>query len=66
MLGPGDNMPSFKELKSPHKDGSVFGNTQLEALNCILPPTSPTDKPLQLPLHNVYKSGGLQLITELN
>ncbi|KAH0512794.1 Elongation factor 1-alpha 1 [Microtus ochrogaster] len=40
-------------------DGSANGNTLLEALDCILPPTRPTDKPLQLTLQDVYKTGGI-------
>ncbi|KAM7322069.1 hypothetical protein ACRRTK_018910 [Alexandromys fortis] len=40
-------------------DGSASGNTLLEALDCILPPTRPTDKPLRLPLQDVYKTGGI-------
>ncbi|EHB03368.1 Elongation factor 1-alpha 1 [Heterocephalus glaber] len=39
--------------------GSFNGTTLLEALDCILPPTRPTDKPLQLPLQDVYKIGGI-------
>ncbi|XP_011819169.1 PREDICTED: elongation factor 1-alpha 1-like isoform X2 [Colobus angolensis palliatus] len=35
------------------------GTTLLEALDCILPPTRPTDKPLRLPLQDVYKIGGI-------
>ena len=30
----------------------------LEALDCILPPTRPTDEPLHLPRQDVYKIGG--------
>ncbi|KAK2090400.1 Elongation factor 1-alpha 1 [Saguinus oedipus] len=30
-----------------------------EALDCILPPTHPTDKPLHLPLQDVYKTDGM-------
>jgi elongation factor 1-alpha len=33
--------------------------TLLEALDTILPPTRPTDKPLRLPLQDVYKIGGI-------
>lgn len=40
------------------KDGSASGTTLLEALDSILPPTRPTDKPLRLPLQDVYKIGG--------
>ncbi|KAK2081905.1 Elongation factor 1-alpha 1 [Saguinus oedipus] len=42
MLKPSANMPWFK-------DGNASGTTLLEALNCILTPTRPTDKPLHLP-----------------
>uniref|UniRef100_A0A8C2MNC8 EEF1A1 n=1 Tax=Cricetulus griseus TaxID=10029 RepID=A0A8C2MNC8_CRIGR len=35
------------------------GTTLLEALDCILSPTRPTDKPLRLPLQGVYKIGGI-------
>ncbi|KAL4824487.1 hypothetical protein H8958_021869 [Nasalis larvatus] len=31
----------------------------LEVLDCILPPTHPTDKPLCLPLQDVHKIGGI-------
>uniref|UniRef100_A0A2I2YYA9 Elongation factor 1-alpha n=1 Tax=Gorilla gorilla gorilla TaxID=9595 RepID=A0A2I2YYA9_GORGO len=44
MLEPSANMPWFKGWK---------------ALDCILPPTRPTDKPLRLPLQDVYKIGGI-------
>merc|ERR1712080_695394 len=33
--------------------------TLLEALDSIIPPTRPTDKPLRLPLQDVYKIGGI-------
>merc|ERR1712088_1118069 len=35
------------------------GKTLLEALDAIVPPTRPTDKPLRLPLQDVYKIGGI-------
>uniref|UniRef100_A0A8C4FCP4 Elongation factor 1-alpha n=1 Tax=Dicentrarchus labrax TaxID=13489 RepID=A0A8C4FCP4_DICLA len=38
---------------------SNFGTTLLEALDAILPPARPTDKPLRLPLQDVYKIGGI-------
>ena len=58
MLEPSANMPCFKGWKVTRKDGSASGTTLLEALDCILPPTRPTDKPLRLPLQDVYKIGG--------
>ncbi|XP_048209958.1 elongation factor 1-alpha 1-like isoform X2 [Perognathus longimembris pacificus] len=57
MLEPSANMPWFKGWKVTRKDGSASGTTLLEALDCILPPTRPTDKPLCLPLQDVYKIG---------
>lgn len=35
------------------------GPTLLEALDNINPPARPTDKPLRLPLQDVYKIGGI-------
>ncbi|XDA72446.1 hypothetical protein R6Z07M_002716 [Ovis aries] len=46
-------------MEVTHKDGNASGTTLLEALDCILPPTRPTDKPLHLPLQDVYKIGGI-------
>lgn len=37
------------------KDGNASGTILLGALDYILPPTHPTDKPLQLLLQHVYK-----------
>ena len=41
------------------KSGKVTGKTLLEAIDAIEPPTRPTDKPLRLPLQDVYKIGGI-------
>ncbi|EPY78002.1 elongation factor 1-alpha 1 [Camelus ferus] len=57
MLEPSANMPWFKGWKVTRKDGNASGTTLLEALDCILPPTRPTDKPLHMPLQDVYKIG---------
>lgn len=35
------------------------GPTLLEALDAIDPPKRPSDKPLRLPLQDVYKIGGI-------
>merc|ERR1712210_181893 len=35
------------------------GMTLLEGLDSIIPPSRPTDKPLRLPLQDVYKIGGI-------
>merc|ERR1711977_357732 len=41
------------------KDGQSSGKTLLEAIDAIAPPSRPTDKPLRLPLQDVYKIGGI-------
>ncbi|MBZ3891518.1 Elongation factor 1-alpha 1 [Sciurus carolinensis] len=63
MLELSANMPWFKGWKVTRKDGSARGTTLLEALDCILPPTRPADKPLRLPLQDVYKIGGIVDVT---
>ena len=45
-----------ESLKSTDK---VTGTTLLDALDAIEPPARPTDKPLRLPLQDVYKIGGI-------
>ncbi|ELK31903.1 Elongation factor 1-alpha 1 [Myotis davidii] len=59
MLEPSANMPRFQGWKVTRKDGSASGSTLLEALDGILPPSRPTDKPLRLPLQDVYKVDGV-------
>merc|ERR1712121_543573 len=41
------------------KDNNFSGFTLIEALDAIIPPSRPTDKPLRLPLQDVYKIGGI-------
>lgn len=53
-------MTWFKGWKISRKEGNASGTTLLEALDAIQPPTRPTDKPLRLPLQDVYKIGGAQ------
>jgi len=47
MLEPSPNMPWYK------------GNTLLQALDSLDPPTRPSGLPLRLPLQDVYKIGGI-------
>ena len=47
MIEASDNMPWYK------------GPTLLAALDALNPPKRPTDKPLRLPLQDVYKIGGI-------
>jgi len=59
MLEPTTNMPWFKGWEIERKSGKASGMTLVEALDAIEPPTRPTDKPLRLPLQDVYKIGGI-------
>ena len=58
MLEPSTNMLWFKGWKVTRKDGSASGITLLEAPDCIVPPTHPSDKPLRLPLQDIYEICG--------
>merc|ERR1711884_833755 len=49
----------YKGWKVERKEGNASGMTLLEALDAVIPPTRPTDKPLRLPLQDVYKIGGI-------
>merc|ERR1712213_36671 len=59
MLEASDKMPWYKGWETTRKSGSGSGKTLLEALDNIEPPTRPSDKPLRLPLQDVYKIGGI-------
>merc|ERR1712241_726353 len=63
MLEASTNMSWYKgwtiEKKVDKKDVKLTGMTLLEALDSIIPPSRPTDKPLRLPLQDVYKIGGI-------
>merc|ERR1719402_290792 len=60
MLEASTNMSWYKgwtiEKKVDKKDVKLTGMTLLDAIE---PPTRPTDKPLRLPLQDVYKIGGI-------
>ncbi|KAJ7823722.1 P-loop containing nucleoside triphosphate hydrolase protein [Mycena olivaceomarginata] len=60
MLEESNNMPWFKEWTKETKDGVVVrGKTLLDAIDATIPPVRPHDKPLRLPLQDVYKIGGV-------
>ncbi|VDM95660.1 unnamed protein product [Thelazia callipaeda] len=59
MLEPSPNMSWFKGWSVERKEGPASGKTLLEALDSVVPPSRPTDKPLRLPLQDVYKIGGI-------
>jgi len=59
MLEGTTNMPWFKGWEIERKSGKATGKTLVDALDAIEPPARPTDKPLRLPLQDVYKIGGI-------
>ncbi|KAJ3376405.1 translation elongation factor EF-1 alpha [Entophlyctis sp. JEL0112] len=59
MLEASENMPWFKGWTKETKAGAATGKTLLQAIDAIEPPSRPTDKPLRLPLQDVYKIGGI-------
>jgi len=59
MLEQSKNMSWYKGWNIERKEGKASGTTLLDALDAIIPPARPTDKPLRLPLQDVYKIGGI-------
>src|SRR6185312_10893827 len=59
MLEESSNMTWHKGWTKESKAGNKSGKTLLEAIDAIEPPSRPTDKPLRLPLQDVYKIGGI-------
>jgi len=60
MLEPTANMPWYKGWTKETKEGGAKkGMTLFQALDSINAPTRPSDKPLRLPLQDVYKIGGI-------
>mmetsp|Transcript_18199 Transcript_18199/g.37938 ORF Transcript_18199/g.37938 Transcript_18199/m.37938 type:complete len:449 (+) Transcript_18199:233-1579(+) len=54
----GDNL--FEKVPAGHPLGAWYkGPCLLEALDAVDPPKRPSDKPLRLPLQDVYKIGGI-------
>jgi elongation factor 1-alpha len=52
-------MSWYKGWSVERKEGNASGKTLLEALDSIIPSQRPTDKPLRLPLQDVYKIEGI-------
>jgi elongation factor 1-alpha len=59
MIEPSENMPWYKGWSIERKEGNASGKTLIEAIDAMLPPHRPTDKPLRLPVNEVYKIGGI-------
>merc|ERR1711950_73173 len=59
MINASDKMGWYQGMDKEVKEGKFSGKTMFEALDSIIPPTHPSDKPLRLPLQDVYKIGGI-------
>merc|ERR1712000_317547 len=59
MIDVSANCPWYKGWEKETKAGKASGKTLLEAIDAIDPPSRPTDKPLRLPLQDVYKISGI-------
>jgi len=63
MIEASNNMSWYKGWETvsmvDKKEVKSSGKTLLDALDAIIPPKRPTDKPLRLPLQDVYKIGGI-------
>merc|ERR1712228_829755 len=59
MIEASTNMGWYKGWNIERKDGKFTGKTLLEAMDAIAQPERPKDKPLRLPLQDVYKIGGI-------
>merc|ERR1711887_286396 len=59
MIEKTSNMPWYKGWAIERKEGKASGDTLFEALDSINPPQRPVDKPLRLPLQDVYKIGSI-------
>lgn len=59
MVSDSENMSWYKGWNKEVKEGKFSGKTLLSALDSIIPPSRPSDKPLRLPLQDVYKIGGI-------
>jgi elongation factor 1-alpha len=59
MLEVSTNCPWYKGWEKETKAGKSTGKTLLDAIDAIEAPKRPNDKPLRLPLQDVYKIGGI-------
>ncbi|KAJ2659170.1 translation elongation factor EF-1 alpha [Coemansia sp. RSA 1199] len=60
MLDATEKMPWYKGWERLNNaKNKVTGKTLVEAIDAVDPPTRPVNKPLRLPLQDVYKIGGI-------
>lgn len=59
LLEPSCNFPWYKGWSKSVSCTNISGNTILEALDVVHEPRRPLDKPLRIPVHDVYAIGGI-------
>lgn len=60
LIEQSENMPWYKGWNVERKEGgNASGYTLMDAIDALIPPVRPLDKPLRLPLQDVYKIGGI-------
>ncbi|XP_073532901.1 elongation factor 1-alpha [Phyllobates terribilis] len=59
ISSPSQKMGWFRGWKVKRKDGFSKGQSLLEVMDNLVPPVRPANKPLRLPLQDVYKIGGI-------
>lgn len=59
MIEASTNCPWYKGWQKETAAGKSTGKTLLEAIDAIEPPSRPVEKPLRLPLQDVYKISGI-------
>jgi elongation factor 1-alpha len=59
MIEPTTNMSWWKGCEVVRSSGTKTVRTLIEAIDVIEPPVRPVEKPLRLPLQDVYKIGGI-------
>jgi elongation factor 1-alpha len=59
MTEPSVNMSWYEGWTVERKEGNVTGKTLVEAIDAITPPQRPSEKPLRLPIQDVFKIGGV-------
>ena len=59
MIEDSENMPWYIGWSMERKEGNATGKNLIEAIDSIIPPVRPIEKPLRLPIRDVYKIGGI-------
>jgi elongation factor 1-alpha len=59
LVDESENMPWYTGWNIERKEGNASGFTLMDAIDSLIPPVRPLDKPLRLPIQDVYKIGGI-------